>query len=119
VIREALENARTSGICLVRGPCFTWRGASGEGIPVAVNWAGAVLWTSRCSKGGSDAPDYSTARLLTLVNGDLAWFYRFSLGFDQGRALSVVDPKTGHELHKDADGLDGLRLAKEFAPWRV
>ena len=120
LIRVSLDAIKHGGIIrIVRGPCFVWRGKSGEGIPEAVNWSGAVLWYARCSKGGSDAPDYSTARLLTLVSGDLAWFYKFSLGFDQGRALSVVDPKTGHEIRKDEDGLDGLRLAKEFASWPI
>ena len=112
-IRDALETVRDSriGIRIVRGACFSW--VAGCSIPESVNWAGAVLWTYRSGPGS----DFSTARLLSLVDADLFWLYRFSLGFDQGRAISVTDPKTEHELHKDEVGLAGQRLAREFAPW--
>ena len=113
LIRQVLETARASRIRIARGACFSW--IHGQVTPEAVNWAGAVLWMNR----DKIVPDYSTSRLLKLCGGDLFWFYRFSLGFDQGRVLAITDPETEREIRKDEVSLDGLRMAREFAPWPV
>lgn len=93
------------GIKIEPGACFTWCGC---GVPNAVNWAGAVLWVHR-----QDPPDFSAKRLATVLNIDRFWFYRFSIGFDQGRPLSILDPETMKEVAKDETSVLGQRIAKE------
>lgn len=113
LIRKALEQAAAEGIKIETGATFnwvhgTWPNQRVDGRPQAVNWMGAVLWTNR-----QDPPDFSFRRLKELLDIDFFWFYRFTYGFNQGRALSVLDPKTMCEVEKDEVSLLGVRLAKE------
>lgn len=114
LIRAALEQAAAEGICIEAGATFDWvHGAWPnqyvDGRPRAVNWMGAVLWVNR-----QDPPDFSYQRLRELLRfPDFFWFYRFSYGFNQGRALSVLDPETMREIAKDDVSQQAVRLAKE------
>lgn len=120
IIRNALERAAAEGIGIEGGACFnwvhgTWPDQRVDGRPRAVNWMGAVLWTHR-----QDPPDFSFQRLKRLLGlSDFFWFYRFSYGFNQGRALSVLDPETMREIEKDDVSLQASRLAKEFCAPRA
>lgn len=112
VIRGSLELCQLDGIQIERGPCFCWAGKSGAGEPLAVNWAGSVLWIHR---GSSLAYiDTSYSQLVELLDVDLFWYYKFSMGFDRGRPISIVDKETEREIRKDEVGLEGLRIAREF-----
>lgn len=113
-IRGAIEQAAAEGIRIEAGASFdwvhgTWPNQHVNGRPRAVNWMGAVLWASR-----QDPPDFSFHRLKSLLSIDFFWYYRFTYGFNQGRALSVLDPKTMCEIEKDEVSLLGMRLAKEM-----
>lgn len=115
-IRAALEQARAEGIEIEGGATFDWVHGKWphqhvNGRPRAVNWMGAVLWVHR-----QDPPDFSVRRLMRLLpsGGDFSWFYRFGYGFNQGRALSVLDPVTMREVEKDRVSLLAAGMAKEF-----
>lgn len=113
LIHRALEQAVAEGIKIESGATFdwvhgTWPNQYTNGRPRAVNWMGAVLWVTR-----QDPPDFSFRRLKTLLGIDFFWFYRFSYGFNQGRALSVLDPETLREVEKDHVSQLGARTAKD------
>lgn len=115
-IRAALEQARAEGIQIEGGATFDWVHGKWphqrvDGQPRAVNWMGAVLWVHR-----QDPPDFSVRRLMKLLpsGGDFSWLYRFGYGFNQGRALSVLDPTTLREVEKDRVSLLAAGMAKEF-----
>lgn len=113
-IRQALEQAVAEGIQIEPGASFDWVHGiwphqHTDGRPRAVNWVGAVLWVHR-----QDPPDFSFGRLKALLGlSDFFWFYRFTHGFNQGRALSVLDPATMREIEKDEVSQLGARLARE------
>ncbi len=106
VIQKALEKVETEWIRVAAGPCFDWVGRA-DGKPYAVNWAGAVLWAHR-----RPLVELSTRYLFTVLDIDAFWFYRFTIGFDQGRVLSVLD-HTMKEVGKDEVSAAGVRIAKE------
>ena len=70
-----------------------------------------VLWHLR----DEGQVDTSYQRLVALLDIDLFWLYRFSLGFDQGRAISIIDPVTYREIRRDEVGLEGVRIARGYA----
>lgn len=107
-IRKALRACVKAGIAIERGFCFDWPGGV-DGMPRAVNWMGAVLWMA----GASRSPTLF-ADLCRTLDIDHAWFYRFSIGFDNGRALSILHPETLLEIGKDGVSADGLRIMREF-----
>lgn len=68
-----------------------------------------VLLAIGCAKSESQFGDMCTA-----LGVDRGWFYRFTIGFDQGRALSVLHPETLIEIGKDSVSLAALRIRREF-----
>lgn len=118
-IREAIAYAKADGIKIEAGACIDWVHGSwpnqcAKDKPRAVSWSGAVLWAHR-----QDPPDFSFARLRTLLSmPDAFWFHRFTIGFDQGRVLSILDPKTSLEIAKDEVSVLGVQLAKEVGARR-
>lgn len=116
VVRAALVSALAQGIAVEGGATFDWvRGAwprqEETGLPRAVNWIGALLWATRDPLTGR----LSRPRALAAVGDpDPAWVYRFGYGFNQGRALSVVDPETMRVVGEDGVSAAAARLAREF-----
>ena len=108
-IQDALEKCVQEGITIERGACFDWVHGE-EGKPLAVNWAGAVLWTHR-----NEIPDFGSRTLGKLLGIDLRWFYRFTIGFDQNRTLSILDD-TMKEVGMDDVSSMGQRLSRMFVP---
>ena len=113
-IQDALEKCVQEGILVERGACFDWVGGKDK-KPRAVNWPGAVLWIHR-----NEIPDYSAKTLGKFLGIDRMWFYRFTIGFDQDRILSVLDPCSSacwvKEIGKDEISSLGRKMCRMFLP---
>lgn len=106
----ALEKARGDGITVKPGASADWSGGA-NAIPRAVNWAGAVLWSADTTRA-----NWTFQRVLEILGVDAAWYYRMTIGFDQGRVLSIVDPKTSEVIGQDSVSAFGRRMRREFCP---
>jgi hypothetical protein len=106
MIRMALKSAQTDGIAIEAGAAFDW--TAGPSKPRAVNWDGAVLWAHRFPGWLTSLP-----HILSQLGVNSFWWYRFTIGFDQGRVLAILDDDL-REIGRDEVSALGLKIAREF-----
>jgi hypothetical protein len=109
LILSSIQSCLSQGIAIEPGACFDWTGPDYFAKPRAVNWAGAVLLANK-----DKIKDFSFGSLLSLLSVDRSWSYRFMIGFDQGRVLSILDAKSLKEIRKDDVSMLGFDVRKVF-----
>lgn len=72
---------------------------------MAVSWSGAVL------RRVAPRAEWSGGLLAATLDVDMHWIYRFSIGFDQGRLLYIVDDEF-KVVGTDSVSREGLRLVR-------
>lgn len=104
-ITEALRQAQSKNIVIDHGACST---IINNGNVVKVNWLGACELYFQTNV---------VSEVLQHLNEDWTWFYRFNLGFNQGRHLDVLD-KDNHVIGPDTVSQSAVKLAREFGLFR-
>ncbi len=115
IISQAIEQCIKENIIIVRGSFFSW------GVPVlnssdplnldhprACNGLGAVLWTSGLAR----SPGNWKA-LQKVLGEDEFFLYRFVLGWDRGKIISIVN-KEDKEIGQDSVSKQAKVLAKRY-----
>lgn len=105
LIDAALEDARRAFIVIRPGACANWGPIRNARVPMAVSWSGAVL------RRVAPRAEWSGGLLAATLDVDMHWIYRFSIGFDQGRLLYIVDDEF-KVVGTDSVSREGLRLVR-------
>ncbi len=115
IISQSVETCIKENIIIVRGPFFVWDGPrfyQGDPLnldrPCACNGLGAVLWTSGLAR----SPGNWKA-LQKVLDEDEFFLYRFCLGWDRGKIISIVN-KEDKEIGQDSISKQAKALAKRY-----
>ena len=111
IIRKSLKYCKNKEIIIQSGATFNWCHKSKKTLPLTVNAFGAVLYANNIAKidGYKD--------LSKILEEDIFWLHRFSMGFDRGYQITLfVKNNHNNEYHPVHDEISklGIDLAKEY-----
>lgn len=109
IIEQAILQAKTNGLLIVRGPQFIW---SENGQPVACDAFGAV----QLAMGKPGFYKGWLREVCLYLNVDTFWFWRFTMGFNYLQKLILIigkGEKKDKEIQDDVSR-KAVALAKKY-----